>query len=58
MTFQNNLFKNFIKPWGEPFLLSILAHIIFILFIWSCCQIHVMFVPHIPREKVIEIEFI
>jgi len=45
-------------PWLEASSLSILFHIVLISFIWFCCQLHVMFVPHEPRTKIIEIEFV
>ncbi len=58
-TFINNWNRVFSKhPWLEAFCLSIIIHIIFINFIWLCCQIHVIFVPKEPRQKIIEIEFI
>lgn len=59
--------KSFIKrwdlifkdhPWVEAFCLSIVAHIIFLNFLWLCCQIHVMMFPNKVQEKVINIEFI
>jgi hypothetical protein len=67
MSFNSTLLKKFINRWnnmffGHPWLeassLSILFHIILISFIWLCCQLHVMFVPHEPRTKIIEIEFV
>jgi len=52
----NSLFKG--HPWIEAFMLSIVFHIIFLIFIWLCCQIHVMIFPEKPITQIIEIEFI
>lgn len=52
----NSIFFN--HPLLEAFSLSFIFHLLFLIFIWFCCQIHVMFVPSEPREKVLEIEFV
>ena len=58
-TFINQWSKLFLKhQWLEAFSLSVLFHVILISFIWFCCQLYVMFVPHKPTQKIIEIEFI
>lgn len=58
-TFINKWNNTFLKyPWLEAFSLSFIFHLFFLFFVWFCCQIHVMFVPSEPRERVIEIEFV
>lgn len=57
-TFINKWNNIFLKhPWLEAVSLSLVFHLILLIFVWFCCQIHVMFVPSEPREKVLEIEF-
>ncbi|MBI1858557.1 MAG: hypothetical protein HYR97_05535 [Candidatus Melainabacteria bacterium] len=62
-----SVIKSFINQWNilfgkhhwiEAFMLSIVFHIIFLNFIWLCCQIHVMIFPEKPITQIIEIEFI
>lgn len=55
-----NLWGHIFKghPWIEAAFLSILVHIIFLNFLWFCCQIHVMMFPGLTQQRFIEIEFI
>lgn len=52
----DSIFRKY--PWAEAFCLSIIFHIIFLNFVWFCCQIHVMIFPNKVSEKIIEIEFL
>ena len=50
------LFKN--HPWIEAFTLSVFIHIVFLSFLWFCCEIHSAIFPQKVIQKMIQIEFI
>jgi hypothetical protein len=50
------LFKN--HPWLEAFTLSVFVHVIFLIFLWSCCEIYSAVFPQKEIKKIIQIEFI
>ncbi len=64
---NNVVFRNFIEGlgrfinryvWAGAFCFSVIFHIMFLVFLWFCCEIHTMLFPQVVSQHVIEIEFV
>ncbi len=44
--------------WAGAFCFSVIFHLMFLVFLWFCCEIHTMLFPQTVSQNIIEIEFV